>query len=69
MKDWAALTPAQRQQARERYKGLKKLTPQQRREMRKQWQAYRRSLAQPETQFDPPVEPITPDTALPAERP
>jgi len=64
MKDWAALTPEQRQAARDRYRELKKLTPEQRREMSKQWQTYRRSLAQPETQFDPPVgEPITPGAA------
>jgi hypothetical protein len=61
MKEWAALTPAQRQEAREKYLGLKKLNPSQRRDMAKQWDAYRKSLAQPETQFDPPVgDPITP---------
>jgi hypothetical protein len=61
MKEWAALTPAQRQEARETYLGLKKLNPSQRRDMAKQWDAYRKSLAQPETQFDPPVgDPITP---------
>jgi len=63
MKDWAALTPAQREAARKRYT---KLTPEQRREMRKQWEAYRRTLAQPETPFDPPVaEPIGPGTTVP----
>jgi hypothetical protein len=71
MKEWAALTPAQRQEARERYQGLKKLNPTQRREMAKQWDAYRKSLAQPQTQFDPPVgDPITstPGPAASAER-
>lgn len=69
MKAWAALTPKQRQEARERYQRLKKLNAAQRREMSKQWQAYRRSLAQPETQFDPPVsELINPDPATPAEQ-
>jgi len=71
MKEWAALTPAQRQEARERYQGLKKLNPTQRREMAKQWDAYRKSLAQPQTQFDPPVgDPIisAPGPAASAER-
>ena len=64
MKDWAALTPAQRQVARNRYQELKKRTPAQRRNMSKQWQEYRRSLAKPETPFDPPVgEPISPGAA------
>jgi hypothetical protein len=64
MKDWAALTPAQRQVARNRYQELKKRTPAQRRNMSKQWQEYRRSLAKPETPFDPPVgEPIAPGAA------
>jgi hypothetical protein len=71
MKEWAALTPAQRQEARDRYQGMKKLNPTQRREMAKQWDAYRKSLAQPHTQFDPPVgDPITPapGPAVAAER-
>lgn len=64
MKDWAALTPAQRQVARNRYQELNKRPPAQRRSMSKQWQEYRRSLAKPETPFDPPVgEPITPSSA------
>ena len=52
MKKWAALTPKQREEARQRYRTL---TPEQRRAMSRQWQEYRRSLAQPETQFDPSV--------------
>jgi len=68
MKDWAALTPEQRQQARERYKNLKKLSPQQRREMSRQWQDYRKSLAQPETQFDPVVGDPLPSAGAAAER-
>jgi len=64
MKDWAALTPAQRQAARDRYKELKKLTPEQRSAMAKQYRDYKNSLAQPETQFDPPVaDLITPGTS------
>jgi len=59
MKDWAALTPAQRQAARNRYQELKKLTPEERRKMSKQYRDYKNSLAQPETQFDPPVDPLT----------
>ena len=71
MKDWAALTPDQREAARNRYKELNKLTPEQRRSMSKQWQEYRRSLAKPETTFDPPVgEPIAPaETPAPAPAP
>ena len=63
MQEWARLTPEQRQTARERYQRFNKLTPQQRREMSKRWQDYRRSLAQPETPFDPPVESIAPPPA------
>lgn len=65
MKDWAALTPAQREAARKRYREYKKkLTPEQRRAMSKQYQEYKNSLAQPETTFDPPVtEPMSPGTA------
>lgn len=72
MKEWAALTPTQRKEARERYQDIKKLNPGQRREMAKQWEAYRKSLAQPSTQFDPPVgDPLTspPGAAASAERP
>jgi Skp family chaperone for outer membrane proteins len=65
MKDWAALTPEQRQQVRERYK---KLPEKQRREMSRQWQAYRKSLAQPETQFDPAIGDPLPSGSVPAER-
>lgn len=67
MKDWAALTPEQRKKAREQYGALKKSTPAQRKELAKQWKAYRDSLAQPETPFDPPVgEPITTEPAAPS---
>lgn len=49
MRDWAALTPAQRQAARDRYQMLKNLSPEQRRQVTRQWQEYQRSIAaQPE---------------------
>ena len=45
MKDWAALTPAQREAARKRYREYKKkLTPEQRRAMSKQYREYRNLL-------------------------
>jgi hypothetical protein len=55
MKDWVALSPAERRVARARYEQLKKLTPEQKTAIAKQWQEYRRSLAQSDTPFDPAV--------------
>ncbi len=67
MKDWSALTPHQRKAARERYQRLRKLTPKQRKVISQQWREYKRSLAQPETPFDPAVsEPLAPDTPVDA---
>ena len=55
VKDWVALSPAERRVARARYEQLKKLTPEQKTAIAKQWQEYRRSLAQSDTPFDPDV--------------
>jgi hypothetical protein len=47
MTDWAKLTPAQRQEAREKYLKIRKLPPKQRQEVREQWDQYQESLAPP----------------------
>jgi len=40
MQDWAKLTPAQRNAARERYKKLEKLPPEKRQTLREEWDQY-----------------------------
>ncbi len=42
MQDWAKLTPAQRNAARERYKKLEKLPPEKRQTLREEWDQYTR---------------------------
>jgi hypothetical protein len=49
MREWAALTPEQRQVAREKYQNIKKLPPEKRARVKSQWQQYQQSIApQPE---------------------
>ena len=67
MTDWAKLTPAQREAARERYRQIRKLSAQKRQEMRDQWQQYQDSLAPPAEA--PPDPSPAPEPATPSEEP
>lgn len=60
MQDWANLTPAQRQVARENYQSLRQLPRTQRGEVKQKWQQYQQSTpSEAETTPQTPV----PDTA------
>ena len=48
MQEWAKLTPAERQAARERYQRLRKLSRERRKEVQEQWEEHQQSLS-PET--------------------
>jgi len=62
MKDWAKLTPQQREAARARYRALSKLTPEQRSAIIKQW------TESQEAQQTTAEQPAPPESA-PAETP
>jgi hypothetical protein len=45
MKEWATLTPAQRQAARDKYREFEQLTPTERQAMREKWEQYQQEVA------------------------
>lgn len=45
MKEWATLTPAQRQAARDKYREFEQLTPAERQAMREKWEKYKQEQA------------------------
>jgi hypothetical protein len=50
MSEWASLTPAQRQAAREKYREFEQLSPEERRAMREKWEKYRQAQAAKEAE-------------------
>ena len=61
MQEWARLTPEQRRIARDRYLRINQLSDEERSRLAEQYREYRRTLAQPETPFDP----VLPETETP----
>ena len=51
MQRWAALTPQERAQAREKWKKLKDLPPEKRRELMQKWQEYEQLPEEHKDQF------------------
>ena len=65
MHEWAQLTPAERQEARERYKRLRKLSRERRKEIKEKWDESQ--AAPPEATQEPPSpSPAAPATEAPA---